>query len=51
MDLCGLRVKLSPAHLSTTHGESFTLSLLMLSLVVAESQAGKFEPTGSQTQV
>ena len=32
----GLRVKLPPAHLSTTHGGGFTLSLL-----IAERQAGK----------
>ena len=32
----GLRVKLPPAHLCTTHGGSFTLSLL-----IAERQAGK----------
>ena len=28
----GLRVKLPPAHLSTTHDEGFTLSLLMLNV-------------------
>ena len=28
----GLRVKLPPAHLSTTHGGGFTLSLLMLNV-------------------
>ena len=28
----GLRVKLPPAHLSTTHGGGFTLSLSMLNL-------------------
>ena len=28
----GLRVKLPPAHLSTTHGGSFTLTLLMLNV-------------------
>ena len=28
----GLRVKLPPAHLSTTHGGGFTLSFLMLNI-------------------
>ena len=34
----GLRVKLPPAHLSTTNGGSFTLSLLLLNL-----KQGSFE--------
>ena len=38
MVTCGLRVKLPPAHLSTTHGEKFTLSLF-----IAELQAGKLQ--------
>ena len=32
-----VRVKLPPAHLFTTHGRSFTMSIL----IIAERQAGK----------
>ena len=51
----GLRVKLPPAHLSTTHGGGFTLSLLMLN-VKQESCEYQFlkslvDPTGNRTRV
>ena len=49
----GLRAKLPPAHLSATHGEGFTRSLLMLNVQQKSSEyyflGFWFDPTGNST--
>ena len=45
------RIKLPPAHQSTTHGGSFTLSLLLLNVVNTNLNSLWFDPTGNRARV